>query len=140
MGFHVCEYLTFVEGKALGLKHLDVFYSSGDNIVTYSSGRTWRMPDMATLYVELGWLPPAAFIEDVMKHDVVAGARIQTRSMADGPVLIGYLNPRDNPLPRPFGINPALPEGFLDRMQSHLQAAAPNRLQSKGPVFRGPGP
>ncbi len=131
MGFHVCEFLTREEAAAKGFKHLDVFFSSGEVTLHFASGRSWKMPDMATLYIELGWLPPVEFIEDVLGGNLIGGERQQTRS-ATQPISIGYLNPRDNPLP--LVQHPGLPADFSDTLSALMQRADRSgyRAQSKG--------
>lgn len=133
MGFHVCEYLTRDEAAKLGFRHATQLYSSGDITLSFQSDRSWTMPDMALLYVEIGWVPPTAFIDDVMESPLVAGQRVQTRSVSAEPVKIGYLNARDSPLPRPFKISDKLPEGFLERLEALVTQASDmgNRVQTK---------
>ena len=53
MGFHVCEYISKEQAEKMGLRNIDVLYSSGDVIMSFTSGNSWMMPDMARLYVEL---------------------------------------------------------------------------------------
>ncbi|MEZ0224542.1 MAG: hypothetical protein ACAH83_08315 [Alphaproteobacteria bacterium] len=135
MGFHRCEYLTREEGEQLKLRNIDVIYSSGDVTLCFSSGRSWQMPDMARLYIELGWVPPKEFVDDVMNSVLTDGARRQTRGLPAAPQAIGYLNPKDHPLPRPFAISEELPAGFLEKMEEHMKAAADmgHRIQTNGP-------
>jgi len=121
MGWHECEYLTETEAKALKLKHVDVIRSSGDVTLSYSSGRSWRMPDMALLYVELGWVPPKEFVDDVMRSGIVKCNREQTRSVDSNVVSIGYLKPEKDPLPKPFKISGNLPEGFLENLEKQMK-------------------
>ena len=136
MGVHICEYLKEEEGKRLGLMNMNVYYSSGDVMLSYSSGRSWCMPDMVPLYIELGWLPPKEFIQDVMTSTVTEGERSQTRGPAVRPVSIGYINPKDHPLPRPFKIHPALPEGFMKKLKDHMTHPVSKRNQTKSLGFK----
>lgn len=128
MGFHVCEYISRDEATALGLKHANRAHSSGDVEMAFSSGRQWRMPDMALLYVELGWLPPAEFIQDVMSG-VLLGSFDRRKPFE----RVGYLAPEATPLPKPYGFHPDLPEGFLDLLETFEAQAIKQgqRLQTK---------
>lgn len=139
MGFHVCGYISRDEAFALGMKHANRAHSSGDVEMAFSSGRQWRMPDMALLYIELGWLPPAEFIQDVMSG-VLLGS-FDRRKLFE---RVGYLVPETTPLPKPYGFHPALPEGFLSRLEN-IEAQAVKqgqRLQTKSvatsPLFPRP--
>ncbi len=125
MGWHQCEYITREEAEALNLRHKEFVTSSGDVTMSFHSGRSWVMPDMILLYVELGWVPPQDFIEDVMNSPLAAGDRRQTRSLSKQPTPVGYLNPRENPIPKPFRINPRLPEVFLDRLEACYDQVCP---------------
>lgn len=72
------------------------------------------MPDMILHYVaDHGFQPPRDFIYDVMNSEVVAGHRVQTRSM---PQRIGYLSGSF-----PQG---AVPEGFLRKLEVLMLAAS----------------
>ena len=136
MGFHLCQYLkNEEEGKSLGLRNMDAYRSSGDVTLCYASGRSWVMPDMVRLYVELGWVPPKEFVDDVMNSDVVDGDRRQTRGVPQKPQPVGYLNPKDNPLPRPFKVSDELPAGFLEKLESHMKLAA--EMGYRGQTFSG---
>lgn len=123
MGFHACEYLSREEAEQLNLRNLKVFYSSGDVTICFDSGRSWRMPDMAPLYVELGWVPPQKFIDDIMNAKITASQREQTFGV-DTVEPVGYINPKDNPLPRPFKVSDKLPAGFLDKLSACMEEAA----------------
>lgn len=142
MGFHVCKYLTREEAIDLGLRNVNVVHSSGDVTLWFDSGRGWRMPDMARLYAEIGWLPPQEFIDDVMTGKLDAVERVQTNAPPKA-VSIGYLDPQRDLLPKPFAKNPALPEGFLEKLEALMDQAAEmgfdaairggtGRLQTKG--------
>jgi hypothetical protein len=128
MGWHECEYISREEAATLGLRHAEFAHSSGDFTLAFQSGRSWTMPDMAFLYLELGWVPPKDFMDDVMNSPLLTDRRQSTGTR------IGYLNPTDNPLPKPFKINDALPTGFLEKLETHfLQAAVTgNRVQTRG--------
>jgi hypothetical protein len=82
MGFHRCEYCE-QQGETPEL-------SSGDVTLNFSSGRSYEVPDMITHYVEAhGFLPPAEFIDDVLKSKLQSGSRAQTKSLA---IKVGYLH------------------------------------------------
>jgi len=130
MGRHRCEYLSYEQAKALNVRHLKDYYSSGDITLVFASGRSWRMPDMARLYVELGWVPRLPFILDVMGGTLTGGGRNQSDGIPTAPVAIGYLNPRDNPLP--LRISDQLPMGFLARLEMLMESA--QRPQPRRPA------
>ena len=120
MGWHECEYISREDAKALGLRHADFANSSGDVTLSFQSGRSWVMPDMILLYVEIGWIPPQSFVADVINSQLVADRRIQFRGRSPEIVPIGYLNPEDDPIPKPFKINDTLPDGFLGKLEAHV--------------------
>ncbi|MEZ0259616.1 MAG: hypothetical protein ACAH80_01315 [Alphaproteobacteria bacterium] len=123
MGFHRCEYMTREEAEKLNLRNKDVVYSSGDVTLCFSSGNSWVMPDMAKLYVEIGWKPPQDFINDVMNSKLVESNDDPTCGTRARPMAIGYLKPATDPLPKPFAINPDLPAGFLQKMEGLMKEA-----------------
>lgn len=135
MGFHICEYVTAEQAQSMGLKHADRLWSSGDVTLGFSSGNLWILPDMAPLYIELGWLPPFEFIEDVLHSSLTGGERFQTRGMPKQPVEIGYLSPKEYPLP--LQQDSGLPTDFADRLANLMVQAAGegNRAQTKGLDF-----
>lgn len=113
MGFHVCEYCRQAT-------------SSGDVTMSFSTGRTWVMPDMILHYVrDHGYLPPAEFIEDVMWSDYTGGDRAQTRG-ASAPQMVGYLSGEYE--------SGAVPEGFVEELGALMQRASTegNRSQTRG--------
>ena len=116
MGFHKNEYISEEEGKQLGLRNMDTWRSSGDVTLSFSSGRSWVMPDMARLYVELGWVPPREFVDDVMNSLLV--------DSASRPQPVGYLHAKNDPLPRPFKVSDELPKGFLQKLEGLMAEAA----------------
>lgn len=122
MGFHVCEYITREQAKEMGLRNQDVVYSSGDVIMTFASGQSWIMPDMARLYVELGWVPPQKFIDDVMNSELTSGERRQMRGASSAPTSVGYLNRKDHPLP--LKMSDKLPAGFLEKLEDQMKKAS----------------
>lgn len=143
MGFHLCEYITSQQAEELGLRNRHLIRSSGDVFMTFSSGRSWTMPDMAPLYIELGWVPPAEFIKDIMTNQLTAGIQVHTFSQPNF-VPIGYLNPQDNPLP--LKMSSALPPGFLEKLETRMKEASTigiggpsGRIQKRGPK-KPPGP
>jgi hypothetical protein len=136
MGYHACEYLSREEAIERGLRHIGGFHSSGDVSLAFDNGRHWMVPDMALLYVELGWLPPRDFIDDIMSGTQIGMAAYQERfcpkdttsaakiAWYKGNVrAAGYLSPETDPLPRPFALHPALPAGFLERFEERMDAA-----------------
>jgi hypothetical protein len=127
MGWHECEYISREEAEKLGLRHAAFAQSSGDCTLAFQSGQSWTMPDMVFLYVELGWVPPRDFVDDVMNGQLIAERRQSSGTQ------IGYLNPKDNPLLKPFKVNVTLPVGFLEKLEAHfLQAAVQgNRRQTR---------
>jgi hypothetical protein len=134
MGFHACEYLSYDDAQQRGIKHIDCFLSSGDVTLNFSSGNSWEMPDMAPLYVELGWVPPQAFINDVMNNKLTAGERLQTRGMSVKE-KIGYLSPSTHPLP--LVRNTSISEDFSNKLAQLMREAGNlgNRAQTKGIDF-----
>lgn len=116
MGFHECEYITKEQAAKMKLRNQDVIRSFGDVEVTFTSGNSWAMPDMARLYVELGWVPPKEFINDVMTSEILNSNHILTFAIPKPATPIGYLNPKDNPLP--LKMSDKLPTGFLDKLES----------------------
>lgn len=79
MGFHVCEYCQDET-------------SSGHVRVSFSSGRTWEMPDMILHYVaDHDFRPPDEFMKDVLSGHVTSGGRYQTKSLAE-PTKVGFLS------------------------------------------------
>ena len=119
MGFHICEYITQEQAQAMNLRNKDVLYSSGDVFMTFTSGHAWIMPDMARLYVELGWVPPQDFIQDVMTGTLMANTPGATRTQH---IAIGYLNPKEHPLP--LRISDQLPPGFLEKLEGRMKEAS----------------
>lgn len=123
MGFHVCQYVTEHQLRELGLERYSLF-SSGDVAMSFDSGRSWVMPDMAPLYVALGWVPPPEFIADVMNGTLTTGARRQTRGLNPvTPISIGYMQgPEADPLP--LRMDGVLPAGFLQALEKRMDEAA----------------
>jgi hypothetical protein len=121
MGFHICEYITRDRAKEMGLRNWEAAHSSGDVVMSFSSGRAWIMPDMAPLYIELGWVPPQAFIDDVMHAELMSADRNQTRSTVP-PTPVGYLTPKKHPLP--LTMCEDIPEFFLIRLEFLMEKAA----------------
>jgi len=134
MGFHICEYIERDEASQLGLRYATLCHSSGDVTLTFTSGRSWKMPHMILLYVELGWVPPKDFIDDVMNSTLGATRCEQYRSTTfeSEPTHIGYLNPKDTPIEKPFKINNGIPKGFLCKLEEYMQVASHMRFRLKG--------
>jgi hypothetical protein len=121
MGFHICEY----GGSEAHGKYPTS--SSGDVRLTFDSGRIWIMPDMILHYVaDHHWLPPEDFIHDIMHATYVVGKRSQTKSPAPPPIPVGYVKGEF--------VSGDVPEGFVEKLQSLMQAAADNshRIQYRG--------
>lgn len=110
MGFHVCEYCK------PGARNRYPNTSSGDVTLVFESGRIWEMPDMILHYVaDHGWLPPAEFVDDVLRGQVVSGNRLQTKSVV-APTRIGYLSGQYR--------QGAVPRGFVEKLESLMLQAA----------------
>lgn len=109
MGFHVCEYCKPESENRFSNM------SSGDTTLTFSSGRTWMVPDMILHYVvDHGWLPPQEFIGDVMNSKLIGGHRDQTKS--PDVQHIGYLSGNFE--------QGEVPEFFVEKLESLLNQAA----------------
>ncbi len=133
MGFHRCEYISREEAEAKGLKYAKYTSSSGDTIINFQSGRSWQFPDMAALYIELGWVPPKEFIEDLQSGEILDSTRMQTKSMTR---RVGYLSPEKDPLP--LERNPMVPEGLEDKLADIISKASDFGARRK--QYRGGGP
>ena len=133
MGSHRCKYLTREEAEAKDLKHINYFYSSGDTTLSFASGRTWRFPDMLPLYIELGWLPPQEFIDDILSGEILNKERLQSKSM---PQPIGYISPETHPLP--LRRNESVPDGLEDKISEIIKQA--RTVPGRRKQYRGGGP
>jgi len=105
MGWHDCEYLHTGTLK-YGTK------SSGDVTLVFANDHAWVMPDMILHYVaDHNWLPPTAFVDDVMTVDCTGGERRQTRGgpMVQ-PVSVGYLSGSFQ--------TGQVSDGFLERLEA----------------------
>ena len=119
------------------------YHSSGAVTLKFNSGRSWEMPDMLPLYVALGWTPPQEFMDDVMNSALLAGGRVQTRSIEAKPMALGYLRktpdesgtPASEIVPElPGTLASNLPEGFLTKLTQTMQQAklGGGRVQTRG--------
>ena len=127
MGSYTCEYTdmetAISPGKKVGMTEAEVrraYYSCGDVRLISGCGKSWKMPDMAPLYVALGWEPPKEFVDDIMLGKITGGGRVETRDLAR-PERIGYLNPRDNLLP--LEPSPNVPAGFARKRLDVMRQA-----------------
>ena len=105
MGWHEC---TYPHDKQSIFCH----QSSGDVTLRFANGRAWVMPDMILHYVaDHKWLPPTAFVDDVMTVDCTGGERRQTRGgpMVQ-PVSVGYLSGSFQ--------TGQVSDGFLERLEA----------------------
>jgi hypothetical protein len=120
VGFHICEYCGSLSGREGNrFSHL----SSGDTVLAFDSGRTWRVPDMILHYVaDHMWLPPQDFVDDVMNSELVEKKFGQERMS----ISVGYLQ-------GPFEEG-VVPTGFVERLQRLMKKAADqgNRMQFRG--------
>ncbi len=120
MGFHICEYCTSGAPTKIRFKNS----SSGDVILSFSSGRSWMMPDMVLHYVaDHQWRPPEEFITDVLTGSLVEGSdrmqtrRLQTKSLGENaPTMIGYLRGDYEKGP--------VPKGFIEKLKDFMAEAA----------------
>jgi hypothetical protein len=119
MGFHSCAYC---QADGITPEH-----SSGDVILVFESGRSWRCPDMILHYVlEHRYAPPAYFVADVMASPLRAGGRDQTKGGPE-PEPVGYL---EGSFPRTDQIH----ADFARKLAQVLRQASAqgDRVQTRG--------
>ena len=78
---------------------LEAYESSGDNMVKFASGNCWIYPDMFPLYIAAGYVPPQAFIDDVMSGTVTMFEHNETMGTQSG--FPGWSQPYSNTMRLP---------------------------------------
>lgn len=105
MGFHICP---FCQAET----------SSGDVLLTFSSGRCWQVPDTILHYVrDHNYKPPEAFVADVFGSELSNTGGI---TLNIEPVLVGYL--RGLRYTDDIWSDPEVREEFAGRLERHIQS------------------